>query len=349
LDEGSGFLVINLINLSNILFTMKKSFLCLGIESTAHTFGVAVVESSGKILSDVRDMFTTKQGGLKLDEVAEHHKKKGFSVIEKALKDAKAGFNDIDLISFSRSPGLAPCLVVGMNFAKKIAKENNVPLIGVNHCVSHLSSGLLLTKAKDPVFVFTSGANTQIIAFTGGKFRIFGETLDVGLGNALDKFGRGVGLGFPCGPKIEKLAKKGKYVELPYSVKGMDLTFSGIVTHTLRLSKEGKKKEDLCYSIQENFFSMLTEVSERALAHTGKDEVVLIGGVAANKRLCEMMDVMCKERDAEFYPVGLKYSGDNAAMIAWQGILQRREGSKNVRKWDIDPRERVDMVKVEWM
>jgi glycoprotease/Kae1 family metallohydrolase len=328
---------------------MDKKLLCLGIESTAHTFGCSVVDSSGEILSDARDMFTTKEGGMKPMEVAEHHKKVCWDVLEKALVDAGVEMRDIDMISFSRAPGMAPSLVIGMRFSKELALKNEIKIVGVNHCISHLSSGLLFTEAKNPVFVFTSGANTQIIALEGGKFRIFGETLDVGIGNALDKFGREAGLGFPCGPKIEELAKKGEYTELPYSVKGMDLTFSGIVTNALAKLRKGEKIEDLCYSIQETFFSMLTEVTERALAHTEKKEAVLIGGVAANRRLCEMMEKMCRERGCKFYPVPLKYSGDNAAMIAWQGILERKKASKDMEKWDINPKERVDEVEVDWM
>jgi len=329
---------------------MKKKFFCLGIESTAHTFGCAVVDGGGRVLSNVKDMFVTKKGGLILKDVAEHHEKVSETVLKKALKDAGLSIKkDISLISFSRAPGLAPSLIVGMKFAKKICSKYNIPLVGVNHCVAHLSSGLVFTKAKNPIFVFTSGANTQIIAYEGGKFRIFGETLDIGLGNALDKFGRGIGFGFPCGPKIERAAKKGKYIELPYSVKGMDLAFSGIVTSALRKFKKGARKRDLCFSIQETFFAMLTEITERALAHTEKREIVLIGGVAANKRLCEMMKIMCKERGCRFYAVPLRYSGDNAVMIAWQGILERKLAKRNVKVWDINPRERIDEVNVFWM
>lgn len=323
----------------------KKPFLCLGIESTAHTFGASVVDESGKILSDIRKMFTTEKGGMNPKEVAEHHNHIADAVITQALEQANINLNSLSLISFSRAPGLAPCLLVGMKKAKQLSKDNNIPLTGVNHCIAHLSSGLLFTDAKDPVFVFTSGANTQIIAYEGKRFRIFGETIDTGIGNALDKFGRELGLGFPCGPKIEELARKGKYTELPYSVKGMDLTFSGIVTHALNKFRKGEKIEDLCFSIQETFFAMLAEVTERALAHTGKREVVLIGGVAANKRLGEMMNIMCNERNCTFHSVPLKYSGDNAAMIAWQGILERNIKTKET---DIDPRQRVDEVEVKW-
>jgi len=163
----------------------------------------------------------------------------------------------------------------------------------------------------------------------------------------LDKFGRLLGLGFPAGPKIEELAKNGKYIELPYTVKGMDLSFSGIITSAIDKFKKGAKKEDLCFSLQETLFAMLTEVTERALAHTRKEEAAIIGGVAANKRLSEMLSTMCSERDARFYAVPLKYSGDNGVMIAMEGILEYKYGVRT-NKPDIDPYERIDEIKVVW-
>ncbi|MDD5133626.1 MAG: KEOPS complex N(6)-L-threonylcarbamoyladenine synthase Kae1 [Candidatus Nanoarchaeia archaeon] len=326
--------------------TNKGHLICLGIESTAHTFGAAVVSSKKEILSDVRDMYTSETGIIPV-EAARHHEKLQRQMIQEAIQ--KSGQKKIDLVAFSQSPGLPPCLKVGMLAAKEIAKELNVPIIGVNHIVAHLISGHLFTQAKNPVYVFCSGANTQIIALEGGYFRIFGETLDSGLGNSLDKFGRGIGLGFPAGPKIEALAEKGKFIELPYVVKGMDLSFAGIVTSAVDKFKKGAKEEDLCFSMQETLFSMLTEVTERALAHTGKKEAVLIGGVAANKRLCAMLDVMCKQRGAKFFQVPLKYCGDQGVMIAYQGILEHLAGKQDsINKIDINPYQRVDEIKVFW-
>ena len=323
----------------------------MGIESTAHTFGIGIVDSKGKILADVRDTFTTKKGGMIPNEVALHHEKVKERVLEEALKSSDTNLEDIDVIAFSQGPGLAPCLVVGMNFSKEIALNSKKPLVGVNHIVGHLELGKILTKAKDPIFVFVSGANTQIIAHEGGKYRVFGEALSIALGNALDKFGRIIGLGFPAGPEIEKLAKKGKYIELPYCVKGMDVDFSGILTKVENLYKKGARKEDLCYSLQETCFAMLTEVAERALAHCGKNEILLIGGVAANKRFCEMLDVMCKERGAKFYACPLKYAGDNGVQIAWLGILEykTRKNFPKIEEIDIKPRWRVDEVETTWI
>ena len=233
-----------------------KELICLGIEGTAHTFGASIITSKGDILSDVRDMYTTKKGGIIPQDAAKHHKEISNSVIEKSLKEANKNFDDINLISFSRAPGLAPCLLATKDVAIRLAKEHKKDLIGVNHAIAHLTSGLLFTEAKDPIYIYVSGANTQILALIDKRFRILGETLDIGLGNALDKFGRGIELGFPAGPKIEELAKDGEYVELPYTVKGMDLTFSGIVTEATNKFRKDYKKEDLCFSVQEKVRSI---------------------------------------------------------------------------------------------
>ncbi len=322
---------------------------CLGIESTAHTFGAAVVRSDGTILSNERAMHQTESGGMIPHEVAKHHERVKETVVQQALDTAKMSWKDICLISVANSPGLAPALRVGVGHAKALAQQHGKKIIGVNHCVAHLTIGELTTGLKDPVHIYVSGVNTQVVALSNGYLRVLGETLDVGLGNALDKFGRDIGLGFPAGPKMEQLAKEGKYIELPYAVKGMDVSFSGIVTKADRLFKTGISKEDLCFSLQETCFAMLCEVAERALAHTDKNACVLIGGVAANKRLCEMMGIMCAARNAKFAAAPIQYAGDQAAMIAWQGILEHTAGKEdNPATLDIDPRLRVDEVRITW-
>lgn len=320
---------------------------CLGIESTAHTFGVGIVTFDGKILANAKDTLTTEKGGLIPNEVAKHHENLKDVLLQKALEKANLKMEDIDLISYSAAPGLSPALIVGMKFSKELAKKYKKPLVGVNHSVCHLTIGNLITKAKDPVYLYVSGPNTQVIALAGNRFRIFGETLDNGLGNILDKFAREIGLGFPGGPKIELLASGGKYHELPYSVKGMDVSFSGMLTRALRLYKEGVSKEDLCFSLQETSFAMLAEVAERAMAQTGKSELLLIGGVAANKRLCEMLTIMCKERNAIFHAVPIEYAGDQGVMIAWQGVLQKNE-TVDPETANIYPYQRTDEVVVSW-
>jgi N6-L-threonylcarbamoyladenine synthase/N6-L-threonylcarbamoyladenine synthase/protein kinase Bud32 len=200
------------------------------------------------------------------------------------------------------------------------------------------------------VLLYVSGANTQVIAFAEGKYRVFGETLDVGIGNCLDKFGRAMDLGFPCGPKIEELAKKGtRYIPLPYSIKGMDLAFSGILTAAEAYIRHGKRLEDVCYSLQETTFAMLTEVTERAMAHTEKQEVLLGGGVASNTRLREMVQTMAQDRGARFFVPARDVCIDNGAMIAWLGFLMYESGVRmSLEESLINQRFRTDMVEVSW-
>ena len=330
----------------------------LGIESTAHTFGVAVVKN-GKILSNVRDAYTTEKGGIIPMEAAKHHETVKSVLYEKALEEAKIKEKDIELIAFSQGPGLAPCLLQGLNFMKELAMKLKVSVVPVNHCVAHLEIGKI-TGAKDPVLLYASGANTQVIAYASGKYRVFGETLDIGIGNFIDTFAREAGMGFPGGPKIQELAEKAKekdnganYIELPYSVKGMDIALSGLLTNLKQKFKSGKYTvEDLAFSLQETAFAMLIEVSERALAHTGKKELLLGGGVACNTRLQEMAKIMCEERGAKFYVPQNSLLVDNAAMIAYTGEIMFNKGikvsSKEIEKLDILPRQRTDDVIVSW-
>jgi N6-L-threonylcarbamoyladenine synthase/protein kinase Bud32 len=329
---------------------MKEKQICLGLEGTAHTFGVGIVDENGKILADERDVYIPKPGkGIVPNEAKEHHEKIAEKILEKALENASLTLNDISLIAYSAGPGLPPPLTFTANFAIKLSKDFKKPIIQVNHCCGHIEIGKLQTNTKDPLVVYLSGGNTQLIAYVEKRYRIFGETIDVPLGNCLDVVAREMGLPMPGGPQIEKLAEKGKYVELPYTVKGMDVSFSGIETAAINLLKKGIPKEDIAYSLQETCFAMLTEVTERALAHTEKNEVLLVGGVAANKRLQEMMKVMCEERSAKMYVVPTKYSGDNGVMIAWVGLLAYKSGWKPNFKDKIRPKWRVDEVEVTWV
>ncbi len=322
----------------------------LGIESTAHTFGVGVVRD-GKILANVKSSYVTEKGGIIPIEAAKHHRESKKKVYSQALKVSGINEGEIDAISVSQGPGLAPCLLEGMKFAKELAKRLRKPLVPVNHCIAHLEIGRI-TGAKGPVMLYASGANTQIIAYASGKFRIFGETLDLGVGNFIDNFARYAGIGFPGGPKVEKLAKKSHdYTELPYTVKGMDIALSGILTNLKQKTESGKYKiQDLAYSMQETVFAMLVETAERALAHTGKKELLLGGGVACNSRLQEMCKIMCKERGAKFFCPDKSLLVDNGAMIAFLGeiMFKKKIYEKNVNKIDIKPRQRTDEVDVNW-
>jgi len=339
----------------------------LGIESTAHTFGIGLVKD-GKVLCNVKKTYTTEKGGIIPIEAAKHHEENWKGVYLESLIQAKIKETEIDAIAFSQGPGLSPCLLVGLKKAKELSEKLGVPLVPINHCIAHLEIGKT-TGARDPVMLYVSGANTQIIAYASGKYRIFGETLDLGVGNFIDSFGRYAGIGFPAGPAIEELAKKSKnYIELPYKVKGMDIALSGMLTNLCqKLEKQNTQGrtpkniqkniftrgiEDLAYSMQETVFAMLVETAERALAHTGKTELLLGGGVACNLRLQEMCRIMCKERGAKLFVPEKSLLVDQGAMIAFTGEILLNNGDyikgKNIDKIDISPRQRTDQVEIKY-
>ncbi|MEK6840687.1 MAG: KEOPS complex N(6)-L-threonylcarbamoyladenine synthase Kae1 [Nanoarchaeota archaeon] len=327
----------------------------LGIESTAHTFGVAVVEN-GKMLSNVKKSYTTEKGGIIPIEAAKHHLENKEKIYSEAIAVSGVREEDIDAIAISQGPGLAPCLLQGMSFAKELAKKLKKPIVPVNHCIAHLEIGRM-TGAKDPVMLYASGANTQVIAYSAGKFRVFGETLDIGIGNFIDTFARYAGIGFPGGPTIEKLAFDGgndrKLIKLPYKVKGMDISLSGILTNLRqKLHSENYNIKDLAFSLQETVFAMLVETAERALAHTEKKELLLGGGVACNSRLQQMCRIMCEEREAKFFCPEKQFLVDNAGMIAYLGEIMFKAGigvhGQEIEKLDIKPRQRTDEVEVTW-
>lgn len=321
--------------------------ICIGLEGTAHTMGIGISEGN-KILANVKDSYTTEQGGIIPVEAARHHERVRYKVLDEALEKAKISLKDLDLIAYSCGPGMSPCLRVVRDLAIEIKEKSkkDIPIIPVNHAVAHLEVGKVVTKAKDPVLLYASGANTQVIAFEGGKYRVFGETLDMGCGNFLDSFARYIGLGFPGGPKIASLAEKSKkYIELPYSVKGMDVSFTGMLTKLKQLYDSKGNVNDLCYSLQETAFAMLLEVSERAMAHCNKEELLLGGGVACNSRLKKMSKIMCRERGAKCFIPDNSLLVDNGAMIGITGA--KFFSPKKKYKLEIRPYERTDDVEIK--
>ena len=324
--------------------------ICLGLEGTAHSVGAGIIDDEGNILTNELRMYRPPEGGIHPREAANHHAQNVVPLIQDAMESAKISYNDLDLIAFSQGPGLGPCLRTVGTAARALALSLKLPIMGVNHCVAHLEIGRI-TGATDPILLYVSGGNTQVIAFVNGKYRVFGETLDIGIGNMLDKFGRTVGLRFPAGAAIEELASKQPQVfnELPYSVKGMDMSFSGLLTAAQNLYRNGIPLETLCHSIQEVTFAMLTEVTERAMAHTEKEEVLLGGGVACNKRLQDMVSNMALDRGARFFVPEKGLCIDNGVMIAWLGLLMYNAGVRmNVEDTVVRQRFRTDEVNVSW-
>lgn len=329
----------------------------IGIESTAHTAGVGAVntELSGAdvVLSNNISTYLPEKGGIHPRLAAEHHNTVLPELIRRTFSDlADSGISpaDVDAVAFAQGPGLGPCLRSGAVAARALSVSLDVPIVGVNHCVAHLEIGRrIYPDCEDPLLLYVSGGNTQVIAYAAGRYRVFGETMDIGIGNMLDKFARNMGIPFPGGPRIEEMAKKGaKYITLPYSVSGMDVAFSGILT-AARSLKGRKPIEDVCYSLQETAFAMLVEVTERALAHTGKNSVLLGGGVARNMRLQEMVRIMAEDRGLDFYVPPPSLCVDNGAMIANLGALMyEHEGGIPLSETGVMQRYRTDEVPVTW-
>ena len=323
----------------------------LGIESTAHTFGASVVASTGKILADVKSVYTPPEGsGIHPRESSRHHTDKAASVIREALKVAGVRARELSFIAYSAGPGLGPCLRVGATVARALASYLNIPLVPVNHAVGHIEVAAFECGFSDPLVLLVSGGHTLISAHSKGRWRIFGETLDITIGQLLDQFGRAAGFGSPAGKRLEELAKSARrYINLPYTVKGNDVSFSGLLTAAKNLLSSGESLNDLAYSIQETGFAMLCEVTERALAFTEKSELLVTGGVAANRRFCEMLNAVASRHNARFGAVSTRYAGDCGAQIAWTGLLAFSAGvTVPVEKSIIRQSWRLDTVDTPW-
>src|ERR671930_89106 len=330
------------------------AMLCLGIESTAHTFGCSVVDSRSKILSDARDVYKAPEGsGIHPREASRHHMEVSPYVLKNTLKLASVTMKDIDIVGYSAGPGLGPCLRVGAVMARTVAGFYKKPLVPVNHALGHIELGAMLTGASDPLVLLVSGGHTMIVAFSENRWRVFGETLDITIGQLIDQFGRAMGFASPCGGRIEQIASRSSknYLRLPYVLKGNDVSLSGLLTTAIRLASEGKNAfADVCYSIQETAFAMITESVERAISFTGKKETMIVGGVAANKRLCDMLENASKRLDSNLFVCPVDFAGDNGAQIAWTGMLDyittkehvNIEDSFTCQSW------RVDSVDVRW-
>ena len=325
----------------------------LGIESTAHTFSCAVIEKKGKkgkILSDVRNIFRPDDGeGIHPREASRHHVDNSPAVLSECLDEAKISVKDLDLVSYAAGPGLGPCLRVGAVVARSLASFYKIPIYPVNHAIGHIELGKLLTGATNPLVLLVSGGHTMLLAFLNKQWRVFGETLDITLGQLLDQFGRSIGFASPCGRNIEELAlsSSSNYVALPYSVKGNDVSFSGLLSATKSVAKENKS--DACYSLQETAFAMISEAVERALSFTGKKELMVVGGVAANKRLSEMLKNVCKRHGCKFFVVPIHYAGDCGSQICWTGLLESQvKPGVSIKDTFVTQSWRLDSVKVDY-
>ncbi len=322
----------------------------LGIESTAHTASVGIVEADARVLGLASDMYRPPAGGIHPREAANHHVDLFPDLVRRALDEARIGPDGIEAVAFSQGPGLGPCLRAGATVARMLALLWQKPLVPVNHCVAHVEIARALSGLDDPLLLYASGGNTQVIAYGRGRYRVLGETLDIGIGNFLDKLWIELGGTFPGGPALEREALEGRELyDLPYSVHGMDVAFSGMLTAALALRRKGAPRPDLAYSVEATAYGMLTEITERALAHRHRDSVVLGGGVACNERLRTMVRTMVEERGGTMFAPPRAMCVDNGAMIAWTGRLAFGAGrSVPVEDSGIEPRQRTDLVPTPW-
>uniref|UniRef100_A0A9J7X231 N(6)-L-threonylcarbamoyladenine synthase n=1 Tax=Cyprinus carpio carpio TaxID=630221 RepID=A0A9J7X231_CYPCA len=306
----------------------------IGFEGSANKIGVGIIRD-GEVLSNPRRTYITPPGqGFLPGETAKHHRGVILTVLQEALDEAGLKAADIDCVAYTKGPGMGAPLVTVAIVARTVAQLWGKPLLGVNHCIGHIEMGRLITNAQNPTVLYVSGGNTQVIAYSERRYRIFGETIDIAVGNCLDRLARVIKISNDPSPgyNIEQMAKKGnKYIELPYTVKGMDVSFSGILSYiedaAHKLLSTGQcTPEDLCFSLQETLFAMLVEITERAMAHCGSQEVLIVGGVGCNLRLQEMMGVMCKERGARLFATDERFCIDNGVMIAQAGWEMFRSG-----------------------
>lgn len=333
----------------------------LGLEGSANKIGVAVVSTDGEILSNVRETFVPPAGhGFLPRETATHHQAHVNGLIVRALKESGVAIADIECVGYTKGPGMGGPLRSVAVAARTVAQMWDRPLVPVNHCVAHIEMGRLVTGSQNPVVLYVSGGNTQVIAYAQGRYRIFGETIDIAIGNCLDRFARAIGLSNDPSPgyNIEQAARRvdgSRLLNLPYVVKGMDVSFSGLLSHIEALAKQKDCKrswsnDELCFSLQETVFAMLVEVTERAMAHCGQRDVLCVGGVGCNRRLQEMLIAMAEERGGRAFCTDERFCIDNGAMIAWTAALMHKAGGAAVpiEKATCTQRFRTDDVLVNW-
>ncbi|OBZ79557.1 tRNA N6-adenosine threonylcarbamoyltransferase [Grifola frondosa] len=327
------------------LKTPDRPYIALGLEGSANKLGAGIIrhapDGSTSILSNVRHTYITPPGeGFQPRDTAQHHRDWAISVINDAVRTAGISLHDIDCICYTKGPGMGAPLVSVALVARTLSLLYNKPLIGVNHCVGHIEMGRQVTGAQ----------------------------IQLSFGNCLDRFARVINLSNDPSPgyNIEQEAKKGKrLISLPYTTKGMDVSLSGILTSTeaytfdKRFRADGRAREgdtediitpqDLCFSLQETVFAMLVEITERAMAHIGSKEVLIVGGVGCNERLQEMMGVMARERGGNVFATDERFCIDNGIMIAQAGLLSYRMGYETpLTKSTCTQRFRTDEVHVAW-
>ena len=314
----------------------------LGIESSCDETSVAIVKNGREILSNIIDTqipIHEKYGGVVPEIASRNHIEAISRVTKKALEEANISFEQIDAITPTYGPGLVGALLVGLSYAKALSFAINKPLVGVNHIQGHIAANYITYKELKPPFLcmMMSGGNTQIIQVKDyTEFEVLGKTRDDAIGEAFDKVARVVGLGYPGGPKVDKLAQEGEpIIDLPKThFENMDFSFSGIKTAVINLHHKNPEinKADLCASFEKTVTEILLENVNRAIKQTGIKTIALAGGVSANSYIRKAFLTLQqdeKEKKIKIYMPDLKLCTDNAAMIASAGYYNYIQGKRD--------------------
>ena len=316
-----------------------KDILTLGIESSCDETSVAVVKNGREILSNIIDTqipIHEKYGGVVPEIASRNHIEAISRVTMLALKEANVEFKDIDAITPTYGPGLVGALLVGVSYAKALSYAINKPLVGVNHIQGHIAANYLTYKELKPPFLclLVSGGNTQIVYVKDyTEFEVLGKTRDDEIGEAFDKVARVVGLDYPGGPKVDKLAKEGQAnIKLPktHFENSLDFSFSGIKTAVININHNTKdiNKADLCASFEKTVTEVLIENIEKAVAQTGMKSLAIAGGVSANSYIRSEI-LKLESANLKVFMPDLKLCTDNAAMIASAGYYNFASGKRD--------------------
>ena len=317
---------------------MKKDIIILGIESSCDETSVAVVKNGREVLSNIIDSqikIHEKFGGVVPEIASRNHVEAISNVTKKALKEAKITFDDIDAIACTYGPGLVGALLVGVSYAKGLSYALEKPLIPVNHIEGHIAANYITFKELEPPFLclIISGGHTHLVYIKDyTNFNILGKTRDDAIGEAYDKVARVIGLEYPGGPKIDKLAKEGEAVfNLPETFfDNLDFSFSGIKTAVLNLNHKTPNinKANLCASFEKTSTNMLLKNTQKAIESLNINKLALAGGVSANSYIREQFSKYGEEHNIEVYYPEIKLCTDNAAMIASAGYYDYLAGKR---------------------
>ena len=316
-----------------------KDILIMGIESSCDETSISIVKNGREVLSNVIDTQISiheKYGGVVPEIASRNHVEAISNVMKKSLKDANVNLKQIDAIACTYGPGLVGALLVGVSYAKALSYATNKPLVPVNHIAGHISANYITHKELKPPFlcVMMSGGNTQIINVKDyTEFEVLGRTKDDAIGEAFDKVARVIGLGYPGGPKVDKLAKEGDpNINLPKThMENLDFSFSGIKTAVINLHHKEPEinKANLAASFEKAVSEMLITNVEKAVNQTSINKIVLAGGVSANSYIRNEFDKLAnKNKNLQIYYPELKLCTDNGAMIASAGYYEFIKGTR---------------------